>query len=882
MNSCQEHRGPDGKGTFHDGPVGLAHRRLAIIGRGEAGDQPMSTEDGRYTIVYNGEAYNYLELRAELEAKGITFTTPTDTEVVLKGFADQGAAFFDRLNGMWGLAIYDSTTHTLTLSRDHFGIKPVYYAATNGGVVFGSEIKSLLASGLIEAKPNDRTIYRYLQFRIHEDSTETFFEGIDRLEPGHTLTITADGVKAEPFSRIKEELRAAARQKRPYSPEVVAEYRALLEKSVKERLQSEVSIGTSLSGGLDSSTVAVLINTMMQRESDSDMSAVGAKQNTFSAVFAGSANDEEKYVDDVLAVCTAGVQAHKIRPTSDQFKEDLIDFVRTQEEPTISTGPYAQYATMREAAKHVSVLLDGQGADEMMAGYIPYYFTYFKQLRRDKRYLRLAKEVGSSLDILLRLVRFRIFNKLKMQRSVPFSSLLNKDFRAAHQGESFTTVQDDLKERLIEDLFHNSLPSLLRYEDRNTMRFSLEGRVPFLDRETMMFLFSLSDEAIIKGGWNKRILRDSVKDILPRTISGRRNKIGFTTPEGEWFRRIKNSIHSVFASEQFGSRPWFDQDRVLEAFAGYLNGSNSLGTMAFWRLLNVELWARIYLDQSSDFNGFSGSGRDVTDLGASRPADPKAPLAPNAGKQLDITLPSGEIARRYPVQTEKFSKDSDMDAEVRRYVQDFFQELAEHGTDEDRAATSGKRWTFTISEKIIAIMQGRSWFTWEITPSMPAKILSRFVSRTPAGIGLGDPVTMHLAIGEAGLPRIAAAAAAGAAGKVVGKKGLFYQVAGSSVGAIDGPTEYSVYPSNVSAKLPPKDPHGVAALLTQVVREAAPEEFRSTFDGVVIMDANDLGRNVLGLNAAKPAAHYEEQFRDNPLGQGSQQTPIAIVFDRTA
>lgn len=877
MNDCQCHRGPDGVGTFTDGPVGFAHQRLAILGRAH-GDQPMTTNDGRFTIIYNGETYNYRQLREELTAAGYTFTTETDTEVVLKGFAHWGTAVFDRMNGMWGLAIWDRDEQRLVLSRDHFGIKPLYIARVGDDVLFSSELKGILASDLIEAKPNERSIYRYLRFRIHEDSRETFFQGIERVSPGEMVTIDSAGVRFEPHTRFVDELREAAQLNRPYSAEVIHEYRQRLVESVRERLQSEVPVGTSLSGGLDSSAVAVIINQLLGSSGES-AAAVGSKQNTFSAVFTGSINDEERYVDAVLEKCDNGVQSHKIRPTPDQFKVDLIDFIRTQEEPTISTGPYAQYCVMKEASQHVKVLLDGQGADEMMAGYIPYYFTYFRQLKKEGRYTKLATEVAKSVDVLGRLGRFTVKDKLKRRQSVPITSLLNADFTEQYRDEKFTTVQDNLKERLIEDLFHNSLPSLLRYEDRNTMRFSLEGRVPFLDRDTVRFLFSLSDDAIIESGWNKRILRDATRHILPEMISNRRNKIGFTTPENEWFMRLKNSIYSVFASKKFASRPWFDQQAVLNAFMGYINGDNDLGSMTFWRLLNVELWTRIFIDEDDDFSGFSSAASDVSDLGASAPADEKAPLAANAGKELDIEV-DGVIARRYPIQTEKFSKDSNMDAEVTKYVKEFFTQLKQLGDEDDHNATEGRTWNLTISEKIIAIMQGRSWFTWEIQPSFAAKNLSKFVARTPVGIGLGDPVTMQLAIEEAGLPRILYAAAGGAIGKVVGRKGLFYELAGADIRAIDGPTEYSVYPSNVSAKLPPKDPDGVARHLSDVVRQAAPEEFRATFDGVVVMDANDIGRNVLGLHASQPAEHYEKQFADNPLGQASQQTPLAIVFER--
>lgn len=889
MNATQVHRGPDGEGVFSDGPVGLAHRRLAIIAR-ETGAQPMTTADNRYTIIYNGELYNYLPLRSQLQSEGASFHTDSDTEVILEGFAAHGPAFFDRMDGMWAIAMWDSVEQRLTLSRDHFGIKPLYFADLSAqdsdfagtSVLFASELKTLLGTGLVARRANERTLYRYLAFRIHEDAPETFFEGIERLMPGELVQIDSTGITRSTYTSFPDELREAAKERRPLDDEAVRTYQEMLTQSVRERLQSEVPVGTSLSGGLDSTTVALIINQMLAKGATQSTAAVGARQNTFSAVFPGSLNDEERYVDDALDACAGHVESHKILPTADQFKLDMVDFIRTQEEPTISTGPYAQYAVMREASKHVTVLLDGQGADEMMAGYIPYYFVYFRQLRKEGKLAKLALETARSADVLARLGRFTAADKLRRRTPVVTSTLLNEEFRKRYLDESLDVVRDDLKERLIQDLFHNSLPSLLRYEDRNTMRFSLEGRVPFLDKDTVRFLFSLSDDAIITAGWNKNVLRRAVAGLVPDSIRLRRNKIGFTTPEDEWFKRIKGAIFDILASKSFGQRPWFNQAEVLTAFDGFINDRNDASTMLFWRLVNVELWARIYLD-GDDLGASLDEGfadLDLTDHGKNLPPDPHTPLEANTGKSLDLVLPDGTVSRRYPIQTDKFSRDSDMDAEIGHYITQFFNDLKNLGDEDDRAATSGKRWNLTVSEKIIAIMQGRSWFIWDVKPSFVARKLSRMVTRTPAGIGLGNPVTMQLAIDEAGLGRILYAAAGSVIGKLRGKKGVFYELAGANVRAIDGPTEYSVYPSNVSAKLPPKDPDLVAAHLSELVRSLVPEEFRETFDGVVVMDANDIGRNVLGLSASRDAEYYEEQFADNPLGQGSQQTPMAIVFDR--
>jgi asparagine synthase (glutamine-hydrolysing) len=232
--------------------------------------------------------------------------------------------------------------------------------------------------------------------------------------------------------------------------------------------------------------------------------------------------------------------------------------------------------------------------------------------------------------------------------------------------------------------------------------------------------------------------------------------------------------------------------------------------------------------------------------------------------------------RRYPLRTELVDRNSDLDARVGEHVDAFFAALPEAGPE--HAAATGGQWWFFISEKIVAITQGRSYFIWDIKVGRPARVLSRYVTRTPAGIGLGSPFTMQLAIEEAGLPRVLYAAAGGALGKVTGRKGRFYELVGNDISAIDGPTEYSAYPSNVSAKLAPKDPDAVAARLSAAIRARVPEPWRASFGGTVVMDANDIGRDVLGSDVPGDRSRFEEMFADNPLGQGSQQTPMALVF----
>jgi asparagine synthase (glutamine-hydrolysing) len=310
-------------------------------------------------------------------------------------------------------------------------------------------------------------------------------------------------------------------------------------------------------------------------------------------------------------------------------------------------------------------------------------------------------------------------------------------------------------------------------------------------------------------------------------------------------------------SESFAARPYFNQPAVAEAFEGFIQNSNDTNTLLFWRLLNVELWLREFIDPKVEI----------------KPVVEKSDLEPNPDKKLEITAGGGEYDR-YPLRTGLVASGDNVIALIIGRLQKFFGEALK---DREELA-DGRDWYLLVSEKIVAISQGRSYFIWDIKPGWWARFLSRRVSRTPYGIGLGSPATMHLAIREVGLPRILFASIAGATAKLFGRRGLFYQLVGSDIRAIDGPTEYSVYPSNVSAKLPPKDPDKVAAQLSEVIRATLPSKWARHYKGCVIIDANDIGRNVLGQDTGESDKLFEDIFADNPLGQAAEQTPLAVVF----
>lgn len=858
MSRDIEHRGPDGEGIYSNEHVYLLNRRLAIIDR-KGGDQPIYNEDKSVVVVYNGEIYNYRELREELETAGHTFKTHSDTEIIVHGYEEWGEDSFDRYNGMFGIALYDIKKDKLLLVRDHFGIKPLYYAFPSGStesLLFGSEIKPIINTGLLEKKPNDAVIYRYLSYRIHDEGEDTFFEGVKRLLPGEMLIMEKGKVVIRSFTTLQQQL-AKTKAKDTFTKEDIEAFNEHLTKAIQLRLIAEVPVGTCLSGGLDSSTVVAVANRLLHEKAQ-DTESLGNTQKAYSAVFPGSSNDEEHYIDDLISRLK-DVESIKIFPKPEEFFQDIEDFIKYQEEPTISTGPYAQYCVMRRAHQDVTVLLDGQGADEMMAGYLPYYFVYLKQLRKQQKYGELLSTIWSSRDILFKLFMQKGFHALGLYKTVSTTDLLKDSFTEQHSKQKFKTTGDNLKKRLIEDIFSNSLQSLLRYEDKNAMRFSIEGRVPFLDFNLVRFLFTLPDTAIITNGWNKFILREAFAPLLPDSISKRRNKIGFTTPEHEWFMRMKNRIYSYFLSESFANRTYFNQAEVLKAFEGFIQGKNN-DTMVFWRILNIEIWLRLYFDKPVETK-----------------KSERGQFEPNEGKQLDIVLGEKTFSR-FPIKTELFQKGDTYADKIAKHVALYIEEL----TKSKQADLKKQPWLAIVSEKIVAISQGRSYFIWDIKPGFWAKTLSYFVKKTPYGIGLGSPWTMQIAIQEAGLIRILFAALASVITKPLGMSGTFYRIAGRTVASIDGPTEYSLYPSNVSAKLGPKEPVAAASRIGKALKKMVPEQYMETCLGAVIIDANDLGRDILGNASKLEETHIAEIMSDNPMGQGSEQTPIILAVEKGA
>src|SRR5438309_1710226 len=371
MARVQEHRGPDDEGFFETEHASLGFRRLSIIDLTH-GAQPMGNEDGRVQIVFNGEVYNFRELRAQLEAAGHMFKTDSDTEAIVHAYEEWGPECFTRFNGMWAVGILDlRETPRLVLARDHFGIKPLHWARAGERVLFASEIKAILQDASFQTQPNEQMLYEYLIWGLHDHTGGTFFEGVNQVRAATYVEIDASGVREHTYWTPSLGTDA---QPDP------AEFRRLFERSVERRLVADVPVGTCLSGGLDSSSI-VSTMTKMLKDHVPDSVSLGDRLKTFSAVFDGDPIDEREYI--AIELEATGAEKNYVNPTSEVFFDDIEEFVWHTEEPIVSTGPYAQWCVMRLAAPKVKVLLDGQAGDELLAGYVPYHYVYLKQLLRE-------------------------------------------------------------------------------------------------------------------------------------------------------------------------------------------------------------------------------------------------------------------------------------------------------------------------------------------------------------------------------------------------------------------------------------------------------------------------------------------------------------------
>lgn len=575
------HRGPDGREIFADENACLGHLRLAILDLSDAGLQPM--QDRELQLLHNGEIYNYVELREALTVKGHRFSTGTDSEVILAAYREWGETCVEHFNGMWAFVIWDSERRTLFASRDRVGIKPFYYRIDGRRFEFGSEPWVLRRSGA-----NLRAVRDYLEQGYLDEGDETFFPGVVRLAPAHSLTFDSSGLRTWSYWRLE-----------PADPpdDPVAAVREIFLDAVRLQLRSDVPVGTCLSGGIDSSGVAVAVAHNGHQH-----------QKTVTAYFEDAGFDERPYARAVVQ--RTGADSHWVTFDSAGLVSDLPKIVQAQGEPFGSTSICAGWYVMRAAREAgLKVMLDGQGGDELFAGYRASFGYHLSDLVASGHVVQAGGELASFARLhglhwaTVALATPHVPERLRLKarsRLRGTSTLAAPELRVTPSPPrpNGTAFPDRLRRQLHSLVTRRGLPELLRYEDRNSMAHSLEARVPMLDHRLVELAFSLRPGQLIHRGETKSVFRRSLADLMPPEVLARRHKLGFVTPEGRFLRGALGDLAAdVFASQTFRERGFVDARAATRRLERHRSGEMQAG-MELWRALNLELWARRFLDQA--------------------------------------------------------------------------------------------------------------------------------------------------------------------------------------------------------------------------------------------------------------------------------------------
>lgn len=606
VQSLLQHRGPDNRGlkrfNVAGGRVALGQMRLSIIDLTPGGHQPMCSQNDRYTIVFNGEIYNYKELREDLKVQGFKFRSDSDTEVLLASWATWGPACLPRLVGMFAFAVLDRQRATLTCVRDAFGIKPIFYAQEAGDFLFASEAPALLALKSGKAQPNWQSAYDYLVHGVYDSNDQTFFDGVHQLKPGHMLVVHL-GEKTTSVPERWWKPQITERHNLSFE-DAVERVRDNFLQSIRLHLRSDVPLGAALSGGVDSSAVVCAMRYV----------APDQPIHTFSYIASGSAVNEEVWVD--LVNQHVGASAHKVVLSPQELARDLDDMIRAQGEPFGSMSIYAQYRVYQLAKENgITVTLDGQGADEMFGGYIGFpgervrsFLDVGLPLEALEFLRHWAKWPGRSMSMGIKaaLAEWTTGVPHELMR---MAAGLNKvpdwiDSGAAQKMgltgriKRFRSTADAKGRRVSAQmanmLVQHGLPGLLRHGDRNSMRFSIESRVPFLTLDQVEFALSLPEHYLVSDtGETKHIFREAMKGIVPDEILLRKDKIGFEPPEKEWLISIADQAREWLSEDM--KIPFIRQGALLAEFEDVIAGRRPFSWQV-WRWINFYRWKACVVD----------------------------------------------------------------------------------------------------------------------------------------------------------------------------------------------------------------------------------------------------------------------------------------------
>lgn len=595
------HRGPDDEGELvkasGDSIVAFGHKRLSIIDLSAKGRQPFVSSDGRLILSYNGEIYNYMELRKELVALGRSFTTQTDTEVLLQAWAEWGVACLPRLVGMFAFAIWDQNEGSITLCRDAFGMKPLFYSLQNGKLLFASETAALRLLSDAPARLNHQRAYDYLVRGHYDSKEETFFAGVKHLLPGYFMRFDVARKQAQPpmswnYLDIAEDQTIGFEQ-------AAEKLRELFLNSVRLHMRSDVPLGAMLSGGVDSSAVACAMRRLEP----------GLDLHTFSFIAKGSDKSEEHWVDAINR--HTGAIAHKVTLSPMDLLTDIDSLILRQGEPFGSSRIYAHYGVcraIREAG--VTVILEGQGADELLAGYMGYPGARLRSLLERGAFLRALRFLsnwsewpGRSYAMGLKwLVDETTQGNLNAMLRRLNGNSLHPDWVRVQKLDNNKVIRgmdaatDGIRGRRLPAalrcaLTKRGLPHLLRHSDRNSMAFSIESRLPFLTTELAHFMLSLPETYLVSDeGETKSVFRAAMRGIVPDEILDRKDKIGFETPEHEWLAQKAETIKTWLARDLTLS--WVNNERLGREFEMIMSGRRIFSWQA-WRWICFTRWQQL-------------------------------------------------------------------------------------------------------------------------------------------------------------------------------------------------------------------------------------------------------------------------------------------------
>lgn len=598
MTEAIAHRGPDDHGYFIDNQVAFGFRRLSILDLSPLGHQPMTSSDGRYTMVFNGEIYNYRELRAELEALGHNFRSTGDSEVLLTAYIQWGPTCLSKLNGMWAFVVYSHADRSIFGSRDRFGIKPLYIFDSARGIVLASEIKSIRLSPWFQGNINEAVFAEFVQRGGLDLSESTFFQGIDSLPPAHAFQIDRHGnFRKWCWWNVPEDV-----DTRTNENHLVDEFGQLFSNSMELHMRSDVPIGVNLSGGLDSTSIICAASRIRQRTS--------GNQELLAFSYFDKAFDESAYIAETVKL--TGARIVRLDSSPQELWGQMDEVVRFQDEPVHSMSAVVGNALMRLAKQNeVKVLLNGQGADETLGGYPDYFQNYWHGLLASGNFTAAWSEIASysrghnakPTSLFLAAIKrelqellgsssfYRACRMKRRDQQALQAKWLHPNLRQTRFADQ-TTAPISLKMNLIRSIRQGPLPLFLRVEDRNSMHHSVEARVPFLDYRLVEMAMRCPDHELMRGPWNKYLLRRAMRGRIPASVVNRIDKMGFPTSFGDW---IKTWLHDEIY-ETLGDAPDCVKERVdisgalrrlKEHRQGLANHSRGL-----FAIVQVSKWAR--------------------------------------------------------------------------------------------------------------------------------------------------------------------------------------------------------------------------------------------------------------------------------------------------